>query len=478
MQSETPAPQASTAAASEQEAATLNLPDFSLPLGARPTALQSIVTDVARVLKSQTTRIAGTVTDIDRTHYIVSGFGSNARLGDLVLLKDGENEAEGEVIRLQPDRATIKPYGPIEFTRLGDRAWLSGQIEVRPTLAWKGRTVNALAQPIDGGGELPQGDASYTRDRAPPPPLELEKVSEPLTTGVRAIDLFTPLCSGQRIGVFAGSGVGKSSLLAMLSQGKNFDSVVLGLVGERGREVRHFLDDVFGSHKDRTTAVVASGAESAMLRRLAPYTAMCIAEYLRDQGERVLLVLDSLTRFAHASREVGLAAGEPPVSRGYPPSVFSDLPRLLERAGAGQNGQGSITGIFSVLIDGDDHNDPVADSIRGILDGHIVLDREIADQGRYPAINMLSSISRLAAHSWTDAQRDLITKLKSLISRFEDSRDLRAVGAYQPGSDLELDDAVRIVPKVYEALKQRPGEPVADDAFAELAKRLAPQQEN
>lgn len=392
-------------------------------------------------------------------------------------MKDGDNEAEGEVVRLQPDRATIKPYGPIEFTRLGDRAWLSGQIEVRPAMSWKGRTVNALAQPIDGAGELERGNISYMRDRAPPPPMELEKVSSPLTTGVRAIDLFTPLCSGQRIGVFAGSGVGKSSLLAMLSQGKNFDSVVLGLVGERGREVRHFLDDVFGGHKDRTIAVVASGAESAMLRRLAPYTAMCIAEFLRDQGEKVLLVIDSLTRFAHASREVGLAAGEPPVSRGYPPSVFSDMPRLLERAGAGMNGQGSITGIFSVLIDGDDHNDPVADAIRGILDGHIVLEREIADQGRYPAMNLLSSISRLAPHCWTDAQRDLVTKLKSLIARYEDSRDLRAVGAYQPGSDQELDDAVRIVPRVYEALKQRPGEPAVDDVFAELAARLAPKPE-
>ncbi len=453
------------------------LPDFVLQTDGRPTVLHAIAKRVDHTLAGKMTRVGGTVTDIDRTHYIVSGFGGNARLGDLVLLKDGENEAEGEIVRLQPDRATIKPYGPIEFTRLGDHAWLSGQIEVRPAMSWKGRTVNALAQPIDGAGELQRGTASYMRDRAPPPPMELEKVSNPITTGVRAIDLFTPLCSGQRVGVFAGSGVGKSSLLAMLSQGKNFDSVVLGLVGERGREVRHFLDDVFGDHKDRTIAVVSTGAESAMLRRLAPYTAMCIAEYLRDQGEKVLLVIDSLTRFAHASREVGLAAGEPPVSRGYPPSVFSDLPRLLERAGAGRNGQGSITGIFSVLIDGDDHNDPVADSVRGILDGHIVLEREIADQGRYPAMNLLSSISRLAPHCWTDAQRDLVTRLKALIARYEDSRDLRAVGAYEPGSDQELDDAVRIVPRVYEALKQRPGEPPADDVFAELAKRLAPKPE-
>ena len=205
------------------------------------------------------------------------------------------------------------------------------------------------------------------------------------------------MCAGQRIGIFAGSGVGKSSLLAMLARAPDFDTVVIALVGERGREVREFLDDTLGDNRASAIAVVSTGDESPMMRRLAPKTAMTVAEYFRDRGDSVLLIVDSVTRFAHAARDVALAAGEPAVARGYAPSVFSDLPRLLERAGPGDDGSGSITGVFSVLVDGDDHNDPVADNIRGTLDGHIVLDRAIADQGRYPAVNILSSISRLAA---------------------------------------------------------------------------------
>ena len=217
-------------------------------------------------------------------------------------------------------------------------------------------------------------------------------------TGVRVIDIFTPICFGQRLGVFAGSGVGKSTLLAMLAAADAFDTVVVALVGERGREVREFLEDTIGrTCMAKTVAVVATSDESAMMRRRAPDTAMRVAEHFRDQGDRVLLVLDSITRFAHALREVATGTGEPPVARGYPASVFTELPKLLERAGPGVEGRGSITAIISVLVDGDDHNDPVADSVRGILDGHVVLDRSIAEQGRYPPVNPLSSISRLAA---------------------------------------------------------------------------------
>ena len=227
--------------------------------------------------------------------------------------------------------------------------------------------------------------------------MRRQRIRKPMKTGIRAIDLFTPLCAGQRIGIFAGSGVGKSTLLSMLARAAGFDTTVLALVGERGREVREFLEDALGRETERAVAVVATGDESPMMRRLAPKSAMCIAEYLRDRGENVLLIVDSVTRYAHAARDVALAAGEPPVARGYPPSVFSDLPKLLERAGPGEEGAGSITGVFAVLVDGDDHNDPVADSIRGTLDGHIVLDRAIAEQGRYPAVNVLTSVSRLDA---------------------------------------------------------------------------------
>jgi flagellum-specific ATP synthase len=222
----------------------------------------------------------------------------------------------------------------------------------------------------------------------------------------------------------------------------------------------------------KTIAVVATSDESAMMRKRAPDTAMRVAEHFRERGDRVLLVLDSITRFAHALREVAIGAGEPPIARGYPASVFTDLPKLLERAGPGKEGSGSITAIISVLVDGDDHNDPVADSVRGILDGHIVLDRAIAEQGRYPPVNPLASISRLAAKAWSNDERALVTRLKSMISRFEDTRDIRLLGAYQPGADAELDTAVRQVPVVYEVLTQAPSDPPSPDPLADLARHL------
>src|SRR5262245_15491973 len=213
-----------------------------------------------------------------------------------------------------------------------------------------------------------------------------------------------------------------------------------------------------------------------MMRRLAPKTAMAVAEYFRDRGESVLLIVDSITRFAHAAREVALAAGEPPVARGYAPSVFSDLPKLLERAGPGPDGVGSITGIFSVLVDGDDHNDPVADSIRGTLDGHIVLERAIADQGRFPAVNVLTSISRLAKAACTLEQHNLVTKLRAMIARFEDTRDLRLIGGYRNGSDAELDRAIQLVPRIYDVMRQSPEEPASADVFKDIARALAESQ--
>ncbi|MBU2583333.1 MAG: flagellar protein export ATPase FliI [Alphaproteobacteria bacterium] len=427
---------------------------------------------VATARASNMSQLGGRVTEIGRNHYLVEGLGNSGRLGDIVTVGCGSRQTMGEIIRMQVGSAVIKPFEATDSIKLGETAWLTERLDIRPALSWKGRTLDALANPIDGLGGLEQGSCGYARDRPPPDPMSLQRITKPVKTGVRVIDMFTPICCGQRIGIFAGSGVGKSSLLSMLAQGNSFDSVVLALVGERGREVRDFLDDVLGSQKDRTVAIVASSAESAMMRRLAAHTAMCVAEFLRDSGEDVLLIVDSLTRYAYASREFGLAAGEPPVARGFPPSVFADLPRLLERSGPGHADSGSITGVFSVLIEGDDHNDPVADTIRGILDGHIVLDRAVADQGRYPAVNLLSSISRLAHVSWTPSQRELVLKLKGLVARFEDSRDLRSVGAYQPGADTDLDDAVRIVPKLYQALKQPTGETDNRNAFAAVADHL------
>jgi flagellum-specific ATP synthase len=302
--------------------------------------------------------------------------------------------------------------------------------------------------------------------------MRRRRIETPLRSGVRVIDLFTPLCAGQRTGIFAGSGVGKSTLLSMLSRSLAFETIVVALVGERGREVREFLEAMEARSRARTIAVVSTGDQSPMMRRLAPQTATTVAEYFRDRGENVLLIVDSITRYAHAAREIALSAGEPPVARGYTPSVFSDLPRLLERSGPGEREQGSITGIFAVLVDGDDHNDPIADSIRGTLDGHIVLDRAIAEQGRYPAVNPLASISRLANLVWSPEQRELVLRLRSMLSRFEETRDLRLLGGYKEGVDPELDKSVALTPKLIDALKQTPESPASTDAFTEIARAL------
>jgi flagellum-specific ATP synthase len=377
------------------------------------------------------------------------------------------------VVRIDESGVTVKPFDVAMKAGLGTPAQRRGFITISPHTSWKGRIVNALGVAIDDGPALLRGERAVLSDREPPPAVRRQRARMPLKTGVRVIDVFTPLCAGQRIGIFAGSGIGKSTLLAMLARSRGFDTAVLALVGERGREVRDFLEDALKQERKHAVTVVATGDESPMMRRLAPKTAMCIAEYFRDRGEKVLLVVDSVTRFAHAARDVALAAGEPPVSRGYTPSVFSELPKFLERAGPGEEGAGSITGVFSVLVDGDDHNDPVADNIRGTLDGHIVLDRAIADQGRFPAVNVLTSISRLAKVACTPEQWGLVMKLRAMIARFEDTRDLRLIGGYRSGSDPDLDRAVQLVPRLYEAMRQAPEDPSSADAFQEVAMALS-----
>ncbi|MGY2050567.1 flagellar protein export ATPase FliI [Methylobacterium sp. JK268] len=417
-------------------------------------------------------RVGGPVREVTASACRVSGVAPFVRLGDRMGFEAGGRVQVAEVVRVDAAGATLKPFEARIEAGIGTRAFRIGPARVRPDPSWKGRVLDALGRPLDGIGPLPAGSDLVPLDADPPAALGRARVRAPLATGVRALDLFTPLCAGQRIGIFAGSGVGKSTLLAMLARAEGFDSVVVALVGERGREVREFMEGPLAESRGRAAIVVSTGDESPMMRRQAPRLAMAIAESLRDRGESVLLIVDSVTRYAHAARDVALAAGEPAVARGFPPSVFSDLPRLLERAGPGPDGRGSITGIFSVLVDGDDHNDPVADSIRGTLDGHVVLDRAIADQGRYPAIDLLGSISRLADQVWSPEQRDLVRRLKGMIARFEETRDLRLMGGYRQGSDAELDQAVALVPRIYDALRQEPGQPPSRDAFAELAQSL------
>ncbi|MEW6645301.1 MAG: flagellar protein export ATPase FliI [Pseudomonadota bacterium] len=413
-------------------------------------------------------RIGGYVSEVAPTHYRVAGLSRFVKLGELIGLEiDGQMQL-GEVVRIDNGGVTAKPFDSHVGAGLGLIAYRMPPKTIAPHSAWKGRVLNALAEPIDDAGLLPVGERAMSTDAGPPPAIGRGRVQAPLRTGVRVLDLFTPLCLGQRIGIFAGSGVGKTTLLSMMAQSRGFDTVVTALVGERGREVREFLEETLVHYRERSITVVSTSDESPMMRRLAAKTATTIAEYFRDRGENVLLIVDSVTRFAHAAREVALATGEPAVARGYAPSVFSDLPRLLERSGPGTEGQGSITGIYSVLVDGDDHNEPIADTVRGTLDGHIVLDREVADQGRYPAVNVLSSVSRLAQQVWTAEERNLLRKLRAMIARFEDTRDLRLMGGYQPGRDGELDQAVQLVPKIYDLMRQMPSDPQSTAPFQEL----------
>jgi flagellum-specific ATP synthase len=416
--------------------------------------------------------VSGAISEIAQTHFRVSGLSRFVKLGDLIGVKSEGRSQTGEVVRIDSDGIIAKPFDRQFAGGLGSVAFRMPPLSFAPDPSWKGRVINALGAPLDGKGALMPGLRAVSAEAEAPPAMKRARVQKPLRTGVRVIDLFAPICAGQRVGIFAGSGVGKSTLLAILARGEGFDTVVLALVGERGREVREFVEDVLGHDRARAITIVSTGDESPMMRRLAPKTAMAIAEYFRDRGESVLLVVDSITRFAHAAREVALAAGEPAVARGYAPTVFTDLPRLLERAGPGEEGSGTITGIFSVLVDGDDHNEPIADTIRSTLDGHIVLSRHIADQARYPAVDVLASVSRLAHCVWDPEERQLVSKLRAMIAKYEDTRDLRLMGGYQSGRDVGLDQAVDLVPKIYSAMRQDASAVPSADPFRELRDML------
>lgn len=398
--------------------------------------------------------VFGKIISVDASGIRVAGLSRLARLGDFVKFEGNGKTCIAETIKIDQDSITVKPFGSDVAAQLDMAVEYLGETHFRPCDVWLGRTISAFAEPIDGLGPLRQGPERLSIHNAPPLATNRTQVNQPVKTGIRSIDIFTPICFGQRIGIFAGSGVGKSTLLAMIARAPHFDVAVVALVGERGREVNEFIHDVLGDTMKKSVVVVATGDEAPGLRKMAPILATRLAEYFREQGKKVLLIMDSVTRYALAAREIALAAGEAPVSRGYPPSVFTELPSLLERAGPGTTAQGSITGIYSILVDGDNHNEPVADAVRGILDGHIVLDRDIANSGRYPAIDILASISRLSTKAWNPLDAKLANDARHLINRFESSKDLRLLGSYQPGSDRELDHAIDVVSKIYTFLTQ------------------------
>jgi len=353
-----------------------------------------------------------------------------------------------EVVGFRGACAVCLPFAPLEGVRLGAKAVLQDTgAYVAPSPRWLGRVIDALGRPIDGKGPLAKGSDPHPVRRAPPPAHTRVRVGEKMDLGVRALNTFVPLCRGQRMGIFAGSGVGKSVLMSMLARYTECDVAVIGLIGERGREVQEFLEDALGPEGlARSVVIVATSDEPALMRREAAYLTLAVSEYFRDQGKQVLCLMDSVTRFAMAQREIGLSGGEPPTTKGYTPTVFAELPKLLERAGPGAptpKGTGGITGLFTVLVDGDDHNEPISDAVRGILDGHIVMERSIAERGRYPAINVLKSVSRTMPACNTDDETDLIRRAKRLMATYDDMAELIRLGAYRPGTDAQVDLAIQ-----------------------------------
>lgn len=365
---------------------------------------------------------------------------------------------EAEVVGFRGDRTLLMPHGDLVGLAPGQPVFALGRtFGIEVTDAMLGRVVDGFGRPLDGM-PLPSGGEHRCVRQDAPAPLSREPVAEPITTGVRSIDGLTTLGAGQRVGIFAGAGVGKSTLMGQITRGTEADVVIACLVGERGREVRDFLDEVVGEGaRDRTVLVAATSDRPPLERLTAPWVAVTIAEHFQAQGKRVLLLIDSITRFAHAAREVGLAAGEPPTVRGYPPSYFATVPKLLERMG--RMSTGSITGLLNVLLDGDGEDDPVADSLRGLLDGHIVLSPELARSGHYPAIDVLSSLSRLMPRLITPEHAVAAQRTRELLSAWRAGQDLVDVGAYQPGTNQALDEAIDRLPAVNAFLRQDVDDP-------------------
>lgn len=417
-------------------------------------------------------KIFGRVVRVEGLKLEIEGIGSALGIGAELDIELTPGQFVGaEVVGLADGRALALPLGEIEGIKLGCRAYVreGGQM-IAPSNKWLGRVINGLGEAIDGKGPLPQGEALRGLKTPPPPAQARGRVGARIDLGVRALNSFVTCCDGQRMGIFAGSGVGKSVLLSMMARYTEADVIVIGLIGERGREVQEFIEDDLGvDGLARSVVVVATSNEPALVRRRAAYMTLTIAEHFRDQGMRVLCLMDSVTRFAMAQREIGLSCGEPPTTKGYTPTVFAELPRLLERAGPGvRETGGAITGIFTVLVDGDDMNEPIADAVRGILDGHIVMDRAIAERGRYPAINVLKSVSRTMPACNPQQDHETLIEARRAMATYEDMAELIRLGAYSKGADAAVDQAVIYQSYFEEFLNQNKDEHTDIEAGFEL----------
>jgi len=408
------------------------------------------------------------------TGLIVEAHGVPAAVGEVCRINRGKaGSIDAEVVGFRGTATLLMPHGPLEDVAPDQEVVAlehAFQVGVGPQLL--GRLLDGFGRPIDGGPKLPVLELRRARADAPEA-MSRKPITEPLQTGVRAIDGLNTLGRGQRVGIFSGSGVGKSTLLSQVARGTDADVIVCALVGERGREVGEFIDRVLASRSQQSVTIAATSDRPPIERYLAPFTAVTVAEYFRDRGLNVLFVMDSITRFAGASREIGLAAGEPPTVRGYPPSFFATVPRLVERLGS--TDAGSITGLITVLLDADDPNDPVADTLRGLLDGHLFLSRKLAQRGHFPAVDVLASLSRLMDDVTSPEQVAVAREIRGAIAAFEDGRDLVEIGAYKPGTNPRLDDAIGLMPGIETFLRQGVGDMSSfDQTLQSLAAALQP----
>lgn len=416
-------------------------------------------------------RIWGTVLGSDGASVVIAGLERLARLGDRIEIDAGSGAMAGEIVALGARTVTAMMMAQPRGLASGLRAYLVAQEAPRPSAAWLGLVVDAFGRLADGS-MAPEGDAPVALGAPPPRGDRRRPLGPRLSTGLAAFDTFLPLCRGQRIGVFAGSGVGKSMLMAALARGVAADVVVIGLIGERGREVGEFARGLLGpAALARSVVIAATSDQTALVKRRAGLLTLATAEYFRDQGAQVLCLFDSVTRFAEAHREIALAAGEAPALRAYPPSTAPTIAQLCERAGPGEEGTdtGDITAIFTVLVAGSDMEEPVADMVRGVLDGHVILDREIAERGRFPAINLRRSVSRTAPGAWSPEETALCLRARKLIAVYEEAAPMVQAGLYSPGADPSLDEAVRLWPQLDHFIGQSMEGKTDRDSFARLA---------
>ena len=390
----------------------------------------------------------------------IESLGPSANINDLCIIYANNNSNKGtyaEVVGFRDNRILLMPYGDVEGVGIGSLVKSTGApFHVDVGYGMLGMAVDGLGRPIDVTKTFDKED-SYSVEATPPDPLSRKMIEDILPLGVKAVDTLLTIGKGQRVGIFAGSGVGKSTLMGMFARNTKADINVIALIGERGREVREFIERDLGEEgMKRSVVVVATSDQPALIRKKAAKTATAIAEFFRDKGEDVLLMMDSLTRFSMAQREIGLASGEPPVTRGYPPSVYSEMPKLLERAGNAS--RGSITGLYTVLVDGDDMNEPIADTARGILDGHFILSRALAQKNHYPAIDVLQSISRCMSAIVTAEHKKLAGNMKNVLATYRSAEDLINIGAYKPGSNPDIDFAISKIKEVNAFLMQKTDE--------------------